>query len=253
MDDPPLHPHHGPPAFATLEEERVHRKSMCALGYRVFGGLRWGQLGDGHISARDPGRTDHFWLLRYGVPFARATVADLVLVSPEGDVVEGDGGINVSAYNIHHPIHAARPEVVSAAHVHTGYGTPWAAKARPFAPISQEACAFSGDQALFDDDELDIVDTSGGERIAKVLGPHKLVILRNHGLLTVGGTVEEAVGWFVMAERVAEAHVKMPAASPVSFEAAAEVAKTVGTAQAGWHVFQWLVRDLIPDPSVVES
>lgn len=251
MPYPPLEPSSEPPVFATVEEERLHRQRMCALGYRVFGGLRWGQIGDGHISARDPELTDHFWLLGYGVPFSQATVDDLVLVAPDGTLAAGSGGINISAYNIHHPIHAARPDVVSAAHVHTGYGTPWSATVEPFQPITQEACAFVDDQAVFDDEELDIVSTAGGERIAKVLGPHKLVFLRNHGLLTVGLTVESAVGWFVMAERVAEAHVKCRDPKPVSPSAAAEVAKTVGPESVGWHNFQWLIRDLIPDPSVV--
>jgi ribulose-5-phosphate 4-epimerase/fuculose-1-phosphate aldolase len=173
-------------------------------------------------------------------------------VNPDGRVVDGEGGINISAYNIHHPIHEARPEVVSAAHTHTAYGTPWSAMVQPFRAISQEACAYSGDQAMFDDEELNITSTAGGERIAKVLGPHKIVILRNHGLLTVGRTVEEAVGWFVMAERVAEVHVKTPGAVAVSESAASDVARSVGTEAAGWHVFQWLVRDLVPDPSVVD-
>jgi hypothetical protein len=56
-------------AVRTPEAERVHRKRMCALGYRIFGAMRWGQLGDGHVSARDPILTDHFWLLDWGVPF----------------------------------------------------------------------------------------------------------------------------------------------------------------------------------------
>ncbi len=58
-------------AVRTPEAERAHRKRMCALGYRIFGAMRWGQLGDGHVSARDPILTDHFWLLDWGVPFSR--------------------------------------------------------------------------------------------------------------------------------------------------------------------------------------
>lgn len=58
----------------SLADERAHRKRMCALGYRIFGALRWGMLGDGHISARDPVFPDHFWLFDWGVPFSEATV-----------------------------------------------------------------------------------------------------------------------------------------------------------------------------------
>ena len=111
----------------SAEEVREERKIQVALGYRIFAAQRWGDLGDGHISARDPERHDCFWLLRYGVSYHEARVADLVLVGPDGELVEGQGAINTAAYYIHHPILMARPDLVSAAHVHTGWGTPFSA------------------------------------------------------------------------------------------------------------------------------
>ena len=239
-----------------IEAERAHRKRMCALGYRIFAAMRWGQLGDGHVSARDPERTDHFWLLDWGVPFAEATVDRLVLVGPGGDVKDADGtptgAVNTAGYNIHAPILAARPEAVSAAHTHTQFGTPWSANVEPFRAISQESCAFVLDQAMFDDEEVEVLSVDGGKRIAAALDDAKLVILRNHGLLTVGETVEAAVGWFVMAERVAEVHVKAPNGRPIGDEAARIAASTLGPEHAGWRVFQWLQRSLVPDTSVVD-
>ncbi|HSP27818.1 MAG TPA: ribulose phosphate epimerase, partial [Ilumatobacteraceae bacterium] len=67
-----------------------------------------------------------------------------------------------------------------------------------------------------------------------------------------GGSVEEAVGWFVMSERVAEVHVKAPNGRAISDEAAAVAAGTLAPASTGWRVFQWLVRDVVADPSVVD-
>ena len=107
------------------------------------------------------------------------------------------------------------------------------------------------DQALFDDEEVEVLSTDGGKRIAAALGDAKLCILRNHGLLTVGRTVEESVGWFVMAERVAEVHVKAPNGKPISDESAAIAASTLAPAEVGWRMFQWLRRTLVPDVSVV--
>lgn len=232
--------------------EREHRKRACALGYRVFGALRWGQTGDGHISARDPERTDHFWLLGYGIPFREATVEAMVLVSPEGDVVDGGADINIAAFHIHQPILARRPEVVSAAHTHTGYGTPFSARVRCFEALTQEACLFIDDQALFDDEEVEVMSTDGGARIADAIGANRLLFLRNHGLLTVGASVEEAVGAFVMAERVAEAHIKAGVEGrPISIEAARRVRAYWRDKPIAWSAFQWLVRDLVPDPRVV--
>ncbi len=244
-------------ATRSIEDEREHRKRMCAIGYRIFGSLRWGQLGDGHISARDPELTDHFWLLDYGIPFREATTSRLVLVGPDGVVVDGGpdasiGAVNTAGYNIHWPVLAARPDAVSAAHTHTGFGTPWSANVRPFEAVSQESTAFVFDQSMFDDEEVEVLSIDGGHRIAAATGSSKLCILRNHGLLTVGSSVEEAVGWFVMAERVAEVHVKAPDARPISDDAAKVAAATMAVPQTGWRSFQWLQRDLVPDTSVVD-
>lgn len=242
-----------PPTFDSIEEERAHRKRMCALGYRIFGALGYGQTGDGHISARDPELLDHFWLLRYGVLFKQATVADLVLVAPDGTLAEGTGGINRAAYNIHHPVHEARPDVISAAHCHTPYGTPFSAQNRLFEPLSQESCMFVFDQALFDDEELAVMSTDGGGRIAEAMGDNRLAILRNHGLMTAADSVEAAVARFVLAERVAEVHIKAGAAgTPISEEGAKDTARAYAAAGVGWHIFQWVVRDLVPDPTVVD-
>lgn len=243
-------------ATRSIDEERAHRKRMAAIGYRIFGSMRWGQLGDGHISARDPELTDHFWLLDYGIPFSQATVDKLVLVGPDGGLVEFDGshgiGINTAGYNIHHPIMEARPDIVSIAHTHTPYGTPWSANVKPFVPISQESTAFVFDQSLFDDEEVEVLSVDGGRRIAEAAGSTKLCILRNHGIVTLGATVEETVAFFVMAERVAEVHVKAPNAKPISEEAAKVAASTMSLGESGWRMFHWLMRDIVPDPTVVD-
>ena len=108
------------------------------------------------------------------------------------------------------------------------------------------------DQALFDDEEVEVLSYDGGKRIAAALGDNKFCILRNHGSLTVGGSVEEAVGWFAMSERVAEVHVKAPNGIAISDGAAAIAAETLAPAATGWRLFQWLVRSVVDDPSVVD-
>jgi len=243
----------GTPEFDDLEELRHFRKWEVALGYRIFSKLRWGQMGDGHITARDPILADHFWVLSYGVPFWAATIDNLSLVAPGGEVVDGPdaASVNYAAYNIHWPILAARPDLVSAAHTHTPFGTPWSANVKPFEAISQEACSFVFDQSIYHGEALEVLSVAGGEAIARAMGDTKLCILRNHGLLTGGASPGEAVGWFVTAERVAEVHVKAPNAVPVSDEAAKIAASTLSDPTIGWRAFQWLARDLVPDPSVV--
>ena len=204
----------------TPAQVRARRQRDCALGYRLLAAQRWGDLGDGHISARDPERTDCFWMLRYGVSYHAAKVSDLVLVGPDGSLIEGEGAVNVAGYYIHQPILAARPDAVSAVHVHTGWGTPFSSEARLLEPITQEACIFFEDHALFDDEEVQVQSLEAGARIAKALGNTRAIILRNHGLLTVGDSVAEAVGSFVYMERVAEAHMKVRQVKPISAAAA---------------------------------
>lgn len=202
------------------EPVRAKRLRDVALGYRLLAANRWGDAGDGHISARDPERTDCFWTARYGVSYHRMTVGDLILVGPDGSLVEGEGPLNEAAYHIHHPILRTRTDAVSACHVHTGWGTPFSAERRPIEPITQEACMFFEDHALFDDEEVQVQSVEAGQRIADALGDHRAIVLRSHGLLTVGPEVAEAVGGFIQLERVCEAHMKAREAVPLSAEGA---------------------------------
>jgi ribulose-5-phosphate 4-epimerase/fuculose-1-phosphate aldolase len=237
----------------TPDEIRTRRKRDAALGYRILAAQRWGDAGDGHISARDPEQTDCFWLLRYGVSYHEAKVSDLVLVGPKGELVEGEGVINVAAYYIHHPILASRPDLVSAVHVHTGWGTPFAAERRPILPITQEACIFFEDHAIFDDEEVQVQSVEAGQRIADALGSASAIILCNHGLLTAGGSVAEAVGRFVQMERVAEAHMKAREARPISDAAARFARDDLVRLGAGRVAFRNLVARHIGSGDIVES
>ncbi len=240
------------PSFDSIDELRRHRQRQTALSYRLFGAFGWGSLGDGHITARDPERTDCFWLLRYGVPFRQAKVKDLVLVGPGGEVVEGEGPINLTAYYIHGPIHEARPESVSVAHTHTPYATPWVAKVRPFRMICQEATAFFRSQAIFEGEEVQVTDADTGKHIAAALEEAKLVFLRNHGPVTVGRSVEETIGWFLLAERVAEVHIKAPDAREISDEAAFIAATEIGHPSNALAAYEYAIMSYIPDPTVVD-
>jgi ribulose-5-phosphate 4-epimerase/fuculose-1-phosphate aldolase len=239
------------PQERTIDEIRARRKRDCALGYRLLAANRWGDAGDGHISARDPEQTDHFWMLRYGVSYHEATTDDLVLVAPDGSLAAGTGFVNVAGYYIHYPILRTRPDAVSAVHVHTGWGTPFSAEARLFQPITQESCIFFEDHALFDDEEVQVQSLEAGQRIADALGNTRAIILRNHGLLTVGDSVAEAVGSFIQMERVAEAHMKARDPKSISREAALFAQKDLVQFGIGRGAFRAMVTRHIGDPECV--
>lgn len=240
--------------LSEIEAERLKRKREIALGYRIFASLRWGDLGDGHITASDPELTDHIWLLKYPYGFERATVADLVLVGPDGSIVEGPDGaeINTTAYYIHHPIHEARSDVVGVAHTHTPWGTPFCATGRPIVPITQEACSFHERWAMFDDEEVQILGRSSGVRIADALGDNTVALLRNHGLLSTGPSVGEAISAFVTLERVTEALMKATDASPISDTAARTARDDLAQMRAFEVSFDFLVSRHVGDPGVVD-
>ena len=235
---------------AQIDAERLRRKREVALGYRIFASLRWGDLGDGHITARDPEHTDCMWLLRYPVGFERATIDDLVLVRADGTTLDGRQ-INNTAHHIHHPIHAANPNVIGVAHTHTPWGTPFCASGRGLEPITQEACQFYDRWAFFDDEEVQVLGLAGGERIAQAMGTNQAMLLRSHGLLTTGTSVAETIAAFVTLERVAEAHMKAPNAEPISEESALVARDDLLVKGSQEQAFQFLVQRHVGDPSVV--
>ena len=233
------------PRLDDPDAERGRLLEDLARSYRLFAALRWGELGDGHITCRDPEQLDHMWLLRYRVPFECARAADMVLVSPDGRAFDQSGKrvqINNTAYHIHQPIHDARPDVTAAAHVHTQWGTPFAAERRMIEPITQESTMFFEDHALFDDEEVQILSCDGGKRIAVALGDNRAVILANHGLLTVGNSPADAVGWFVLMERVAEVQMKARRGLPISANAARASRDDIVEGDYGWDLFNWAIR-----------
>src|SRR5580658_9783124 len=139
----------GPPQFATPAEERKYRKQRLAASFRLFSKFGFDEGVAGHITARDPERLDHFWVNPFGMHFGHITTSDLILVNHVGEVVEGNRPVNGAAFAIHSQVHAARPDVVAAAHAHSMYGKSWASLGRLLDPITQDACAFFEDHGLF--------------------------------------------------------------------------------------------------------
>ncbi|MDP8954421.1 MAG: class II aldolase/adducin family protein [Actinomycetota bacterium] len=239
-----------PPTFDDEGAERLHRKQRLAAALRIFARLGYCEGVAGHITARDPGRPDHFWVNPYARWFGRLRVSDLVLVDEAGRVVEGDAPVNVAAFAIHSQVHAARPDCVAAAHAHSVAGKAWSSLGRLLDPITQDACAFYEDHALFDDYTGVVLDVEEGKRIAHTLGEAKAVILRNHGLLSVGHSVDEAAWWFIAMDRSCHAQLLAEAAGePVSIDAevATLAAGQVGGHHTGWLGFQglyeWIVHE----------
>ncbi|WP_114455137.1 class II aldolase/adducin family protein [Halopolyspora algeriensis] len=184
------------PAFASPEEERRYRKRRLAAALRLFGKYEFDEGISGHISVRDPECTDHFWANPFGVSFNQVTVGDLVCVDSNGKVVHGDHPINPSAFVIHSKIHELRADATAAAHAHTEHSRALAALGKLLEPLDQESAAFYQDQVLYEEYEGPSISIRQGEDIARKLGDKRAILLRYHGLITVGGSIEEAMHRF---------------------------------------------------------
>jgi ribulose-5-phosphate 4-epimerase/fuculose-1-phosphate aldolase len=201
----------GPPV-RTIEEERLHRKQMLAATFRLFARNGYDQGLAGHVTARDPGNAHHFWVNPLGFHFGRIRVSDLILVNNEGEVIEGSHAVNRAAFAIHSAIHAARTDVVAAAHTHSTHGKAFSTLGKLLDPLTQDSCEFYQSHALFDDFTGVVLEEEEGQRIAQALGPNKAAILKNHGLLTVGQTVEAAAWRFIAMDNCARAQLLAEAA-----------------------------------------
>ena len=200
------------PAFKTVAEERLHRKQRLASAFRLFAKFGFSEGVAGHITARDPELHDHFWVNPFGMHFALIRVSDLILVNEAGRVVEGNRPVNEAAFAIHSRLHMARPDVVAAAHAHSLYGKTWSSLGRLLDPLTQDACAFYEDHAVFAEYGGVVYETSKATVLPRPSGIVKRSSCRITGILTVGSTVDEAAWYFITIDRTCQSQLLAEAA-----------------------------------------
>jgi len=199
---------HTPDTAAAGAEART-RHDLAAL-YRLVAHFRMTDLIDTHISARIPGTPDHFLINRYGVLFHEMRPEDLVKIDPAGRVVEaGAAGerINAAGFTIHSAVHMARHDLACVIHTHTADGIAVSCQEEGLLPISQHALKFYG-RIGYHAYEGIALDLDERERLVESLGAHRVMILRNHGLLAAGRTIPEAFLNIYFLERACQAQVK---------------------------------------------
>ncbi len=236
-----------PPMHESVKDERRHRKERLAGALRLFGLLGFEDGVSGHITARDPEFTDCFWVNPFGMPFRHVTVSDLVLSNSDGQVLQGRHHVNQAAFTVHSQVHAARPDVVAVAHCHSVHGRALSALGDFLDPISQESCAFYEDHALYDAYSGVSVDAEEGKRIAAGLGTRKALVLRNHGLLTVGDSVDAAAWWFLSMERSSQVQLLAKAAGRpllIDHKLAVATREQTGGDLVAWINYQPLWQDI---------
>lgn len=242
---------------ATVEEERLHRKQRLAGALRIFGRFGFGEGVAGHITVRDPEFPDYFWVNPLGLSFRHMKVSDLILVNHHGEVVYGKHSVNRAAYVLHAAVHAARPDVIAAAHAHSVYGKAFSSLGIQLDPLTQDSCAFYENNVVIADHGGAVVfEEQAGHDFAKAFGNYRAAIHQNHGHFTVGSSVDEAVFWFVCFERCAQAQLAaMAAGTPkhIPHESAVYTRENAGNAITGWMHFQPLWQEICKtDPDLFD-
>jgi ribulose-5-phosphate 4-epimerase/fuculose-1-phosphate aldolase len=172
-------------------EEWETRVNLAAC-YRIIAMFGWDDLVFTHISARVPGRDEHFLINAYGLLFEEMTASSLVKVDLAGHkVVDSPYPVNPAGFVIHSAIHEARHDVGCVLHTHTRAGIAVSAQVDGLLPLSQTSL-FPYASLAYHDYEGVALNDEEKPRLVADLGDRNAMILRNHGLLTTGRTIPEA-------------------------------------------------------------
>ena len=185
----------------------IEYQTRCdlAAAYRLVHKFGWDDVIFTHLSAKIPG-TETFLINKYGLRFDEVTVSNLVKVDLTGNVLDGDGIINPAGFVIHSAIHEARPDVYCVIHTHTKEGIAVSADNRGLMPISQQSAVVLQSLAYHDYQGI-ATDDIEKEDLKTNLGSKSWLILRNHGLLTVGENVGSAFRNMYHLQRACEIQV----------------------------------------------
>jgi ribulose-5-phosphate 4-epimerase/fuculose-1-phosphate aldolase len=193
-------------------EEWQARLDLAAC-YRLLDAYGMTDLIYNHVTLRIPG-TEHLLINLYGLLYREITATSLAKIDVEGNIIwkpETEYGINKSGYVIHGAIHTARPDVAAVIHTHTRAGMAVSSMACGLLPLTQTTMRFVG-HIGYHDYEGPAIDLAERERIVADLGPHDALIMRNHGLLTCGATIQQAFNTMYQLESACRAQVDAMAA-----------------------------------------
>src|SRR5215471_190885 len=229
------------PKPATLREQVTEAEWKArvdlAAAYRLVALYGWDDLIFTHISARVPGADHHFLLNPYGMMFEEVTASSLVKIDLKGKkVMDSPHFINPAGFTIHSAVHEAREDAQCVMHLHTRNGIAVSAQKDGLLPLSQQAMFALGSLSYHDYEGL-ALDEEEKPRLVADFGTRKFLILRNHGLLTVGQTVAEAFLGMFMLERACEIQILAQSGgselSPIPREIITRVASQVDAVTVG--------------------
>jgi ribulose-5-phosphate 4-epimerase/fuculose-1-phosphate aldolase len=226
---------HQIPKFDDPYKQREWILEHMAGVFRVFGRKGYTEGSAGHISVRDPVDPNTFWINPLGIHFSLLKAADMVRVDEDGNIIGGNikAPINAAGFAIHSSLHKARPDINAACHTHSPFGKAYSTFGQPLEMINQDVCTLYNNHCVYTDFGGVAIEKKEGEAIAKALGEkNRCVILQNHGLLTVGQTVDEAGYLYTLMERCCEVQLLADAAA-----AGGKEKKIIGDSEAAYTAY----------------
>lgn len=220
-----------------VSKEEWEARVDLAAAYRLVAHYGWDDLIFTHLSARVPGPEHHFLINPYGMMFEEITASSLVKINLAGEIVMPSlYFVNPAGFTIHSAVHAAREDALCVIHLHTDYGIAVSVQADGLLPISQQALLALSSLAYHDYEGL-ALNEDEKPRLVADLGKKNSLILRNHGLLTVGKTAAEAFLSMYILERACRIQILSQAGGgnllPVSSEILQGVAAQMGAVTVG--------------------
>ena len=187
--------------------DQMTDRQQLAAAYRIVDYLGWCETIYGHLTLRVAGEKDHFLINPWGLRYDEVTASNLLEIDHDGDKVAGPHyPVNKPGFVIHSAIHEARSDVNCVIHIHTVAGMAVAAQKKGLLPISMPGTGFWG-QIGYHDYEGPSMNLSERERLVVSLGNKNVMILRNHGILTCGKSVEEAFILMFRLQRACEVQI----------------------------------------------
>jgi len=207
-----------PDIRSQVSKEEWQLRVDLAACYRLIALYGWDDLVFTHISARVPGPEHLFLINPYGMLFEEITASSLVKVDSQcRQIIQTSYPVNPAGFTIHSAIHAARADVVCVLHTHTVAGIAVSADPQGLLPLSQQATLALASLGYHDYEGI-ALNEDEKPRLQRDLGEHASLILRNHGLLTVGSSIADAFLAMYTLQRACEIQVRIASRSPISVD-----------------------------------
>ncbi|MDR6955341.1 ribulose-5-phosphate 4-epimerase/fuculose-1-phosphate aldolase [Ancylobacter sp. 3268] len=242
-----------PPTPDHQPTEQELREDLAAA-YRLIAHFGMSDTVFTHLSVRLPGDGHRFLVNPYGLLFEEITASSLVVVDADGEPAQATAWpVNPAGFVIHSAVHRERHDAACVMHTHTLAGMTVAAQQGGLLPLNQMSIEFYDEVGIHDYEGIAADDNlSERERLVRDLGTGHALILRNHGLLTVGATVAEAFYWMYYLEQSCRIQVAAQSTGvPLSIPPTQVVARTAkqfgGETNKGWLPWQALRRKLDRD------